>query len=73
MKFHVSTAMRTAVSTHVAEILRDVGPKVMSYVSIHLQHGPTFLSCRENMSEKSPSPPRFTVESWVRITITDNR
>ncbi|KAH9988258.1 O-methyltransferase [Russula compacta] len=27
MQFHVSTAIRTAVSTHVAEILRDVGPK----------------------------------------------
>jgi hypothetical protein len=30
IKFHVSTAMRTAVSTHVAEILRDAGPKVTS-------------------------------------------
>jgi hypothetical protein len=28
IKFHVSTAMRTAVSTHVAEILRDAGPEV---------------------------------------------
>ncbi|KAI9450108.1 S-adenosyl-L-methionine-dependent methyltransferase [Lactarius psammicola] len=27
MQFHVSTAMRTAVSTHVAEILRDAGPE----------------------------------------------
>ncbi|KAH9065481.1 S-adenosyl-L-methionine-dependent methyltransferase [Lactarius vividus] len=27
IKFHVSTAMRTAVGTHVAEILRDAGPK----------------------------------------------
>jgi hypothetical protein len=27
LQFHVSTAMRTAVSTHVAEILRDAGPK----------------------------------------------
>ncbi|KAH9012304.1 S-adenosyl-L-methionine-dependent methyltransferase [Lactarius hengduanensis] len=27
IKFHVSTAMRTAVSTHVAEILRDAGPE----------------------------------------------
>ncbi|KAF8467041.1 S-adenosyl-L-methionine-dependent methyltransferase [Russula ochroleuca] len=26
-QFHVSTAMRTAISTHVAEILRDAGPK----------------------------------------------
>jgi hypothetical protein len=29
LKFHVSTALRTAVSTHVAEILRDAGPKVI--------------------------------------------
>jgi len=27
-KYHVSTAIRTAVSTHVAEILRDAGPEV---------------------------------------------
>ncbi|KAF8259745.1 S-adenosyl-L-methionine-dependent methyltransferase [Lactarius quietus] len=27
IKFHVSTAMRTAASTHVAEILRDAGPE----------------------------------------------
>ncbi|KAH9024025.1 S-adenosyl-L-methionine-dependent methyltransferase [Lactarius deliciosus] len=27
IKFHVSTAIRTAVSTHVAEILRDAGPE----------------------------------------------
>ncbi len=30
IKFHVSTAMRTAVSAHVAEILRDAGPEVAS-------------------------------------------
>ena len=30
IKFHVSTAMRTAVSAHVPEILRDAGPKVAS-------------------------------------------
>jgi hypothetical protein len=29
LKFHVSTALRTAISMHVAEILRDAGPKVM--------------------------------------------
>ena len=28
-KFHVSTALRTAISTHVAEILRDAGSEVM--------------------------------------------
>lgn len=30
IKFHVSTAIRIAVSTHAAEILRDAGPKVAS-------------------------------------------
>ena len=34
IKFHVSTAMRTAVSTHVAEILRDSGPKVVSDIQL---------------------------------------
>jgi hypothetical protein len=29
LKFHVSTAVRTAISTHVTEILRDASPKVM--------------------------------------------
>jgi len=43
MKFHVCTAMRTAVSTHVAEILRDAGPKVILYLSITLQLSPTFF------------------------------
>jgi hypothetical protein len=28
MKFNVCAALRTAISTHVAEILRDAGPKV---------------------------------------------
>ena len=28
-KHHVSTALRTAIVTHVAEILRDAGPKVL--------------------------------------------
>ena len=27
-KYHLSTALRTAISIHVAECLRDVGPKV---------------------------------------------
>jgi hypothetical protein len=31
-KFHVSTAVRIAVSTHVAEILRDAGPEVASEI-----------------------------------------
>ena len=29
LKFHLSAAVRTAVSMHVAEILRDAGPEVM--------------------------------------------
>jgi hypothetical protein len=31
MKFHVCSSLRAATSMHVAEILRDAGPKVMSY------------------------------------------
>jgi hypothetical protein len=30
-KFHVCSAMRVAISTHVAEILRGTGPQVTSY------------------------------------------
>jgi hypothetical protein len=30
LKFHVPTALRTAINTHVAEILRDAGAKVIS-------------------------------------------
>ena len=29
LKFYTSTAVRTAISMHVAEILRDAGPNVM--------------------------------------------
>ena len=36
-KYHVSTAAHTALSTHVAEILRDAKPKAMLYLSISLQ------------------------------------
>jgi hypothetical protein len=28
IKFHLCTALRTAITVHVAEILRDAGPKV---------------------------------------------
>ena len=61
MKFLASTAMRTAVSTHVAEILRDAGPKVTfvrPYVSIT---GSDLPLHRENTSAKLPSTLRFTV------------
>jgi len=33
LKIHVAAALRTAIITHVAEILRDVGPEVTSYTS----------------------------------------
>jgi hypothetical protein len=35
LKFHLATAVRTAVSTHVAEILRDAAPKVMLCPIVH--------------------------------------
>ncbi len=34
LKFHFSSALRTAIITHAAEILRDVGPKVTPYTSV---------------------------------------
>src|SRR5712672_1456634 len=40
IKFHVSTAIRAAITTHVAEILRDVGPKVTSCPSFTWQLPP---------------------------------
>jgi hypothetical protein len=65
-KFHVSTALRTAVSIHVAEILRDAGPQVMndlftSFLTVDL------LIHRVNMLETLPSLRMFTQENWVRI------
>ena len=33
LKFNVSTALRTAISMHAAEILRDAGPKVIEGIS----------------------------------------
>ena len=66
MKFHVSTAIRTAVSTHVAEILRDVGPEVLLF-SIILRLLPDFLLPRESTSGKLPSLLTCTLGNWVRI------
>jgi hypothetical protein len=63
MKFLVCTAMRVAVSTHVAEILRDAGPKVVFIPIHHFIVGADLLLYRENKSAKSPNPPRFTVEN----------
>ena len=42
-KFHVSTAVRTAISMHVAEILRDAGPKVIFCPTIDSKPCPTFV------------------------------
>ena len=36
LKFNVSTALRTAISMHVAEILRDAGPKVIERISCRI-------------------------------------
>ena len=47
-KFHVSTAIRTAVSTHVAEILRNAGPMVILVIFHHPSAGINVLLCREN-------------------------
>jgi hypothetical protein len=42
IQFHVSTAIRIAVSTHVAEILRGVGPKVSSDI-MKVESSPDFM------------------------------
>ena len=43
MKHHVSIALRIAITTHVAEILREAGPKVMFCKSVTLKsHTVTF-------------------------------
>ena len=68
LQFHVSTAVRTAICTHVAEILRDAGPKVMLCRMTILKLHTTSLD-RENTYRKSPSPPRFTLGSWVGIQV----
>ena len=45
--------MRVAVSTHVAEILRDAGPKVIVFIPIHhFIVGAELLLYRENTSAK---------------------
>jgi hypothetical protein len=66
MKFLVSTALRTAISIHVAEILRDAGSEVMLYIimTLKLQTTSTVLR-RENRCWKLLNPPRFTPENWV--------
>lgn len=59
--------MRTAVSTHVAEILRGAGPKVTVHPSIILHLPSTFLLRRENTFLKLLSLPMCTQGNWVRV------
>jgi len=40
IKFHISTAIRTAVSTRVAEVLRNVGAKLASDI-LSVESSPT--------------------------------
>ena len=64
-KYHVSTAIRTAVSTHVAEILRDAGPEVTLYPSIDFLVPLTFRY-RESTLVKLLSLLMLTPGNWVR-------
>jgi hypothetical protein len=50
-KFHVSTATRTAISMHVAEILRDSGPKVMLCPTIDSRLYPTLVIQGKHVAE----------------------
>jgi hypothetical protein len=50
-KFHLCTAMRTAISMHVAEILRDAGPKVMLCPTINSKLYPTFFVQGKHVAE----------------------
>jgi hypothetical protein len=58
--------MRTAVGTHVAEILRSAGPKVTVHPSITLHLPSTFLLRRASMFLKLLSLPMSTLGNWVR-------
>ena len=50
---------------HVAEILRDAGPRVILYPTINSKLYQPLLY-RENMWKwKSPSPPKPITENWV--------
>ena len=44
-KHHVSIALRTAIVTHVAEVLRDAGPKVMfcNLINFEIAHNRLFV------------------------------
>ena len=50
-KFHLCTALRTAISMHVAEILRDAGPKVMSCPTIDSKLYLTFFVQGKHVAE----------------------
>jgi hypothetical protein len=50
-KFHICTAMRTVISMHVAEILRDAGPKVMLCPTIDSKLYPTFVVQGKHVAE----------------------
>ena len=65
-KYPVSTAIRTAVGMHVAEILRDAGPEVsLPYPSVTLRVPLTFRY-REDTPVKLLSPLTLTPGNWVR-------
>ena len=66
-KYHLSTAIRTAVNTHVAEILRDAGPEVTLHPSVTLRVPLTFYY-RENTLVKLLSLLKLTPENWVRTS-----
>ncbi|KAF8498111.1 S-adenosyl-L-methionine-dependent methyltransferase [Russula emetica] len=57
MQFHLSTALRTAISVHVAEILRDAGPKgkhVSEIVKPTKVHPGNWLASSDIFTEVSP-------------------
>jgi hypothetical protein len=67
LKFHVSTAMRNAISMHVAEILRDAGPKVTFF---HNRFAPApdpccvGKACVRNCQADQGSPQKIGCVSW---------
>jgi hypothetical protein len=74
IKFHVSTTIRTAVSTHVAEILRDAGPQVpfRFFVALPVPLNLTLWLLRVYTHERSPSRRAFILKSFVSIEIERN-
>jgi len=51
MQYHLSSAMRTVITVHVAEILRDAGAKVMLCSVIDSKLRPTFVVQGKHVSE----------------------